>query len=143
MVNSISVSPRHTRDSEISCLNGDGAAPGGATEQGPDSGDEYRKAERFCQVVVGPCIERLGLVQVAILGGQHEDRGPVAFFSEFPADLIAVAAREHDVENDEIETALLGEPEAVGAVEGHLDSEPFRLQAAFDGRSDFPVVLDQ
>ena len=58
--------------------DGDRVTPAGAAQQGADPGDQDRERERLGEVVVGAGVERLGLVEVAVLGRQHQDRRPVA-----------------------------------------------------------------
>ena len=116
---------------------------GRSAEQGPDPGDEHRERERLGEVVVGAGVERLGLVEVAVLGREHQDRGPDAGGPEVGADLEAVAAGQHDVEHDQVEGALGGPPQAVEAVSGDLDAEALGFQAPLDGGGDLGVVLHQ
>src|SRR6266536_245879 len=120
-----------------------GIAAGGPAQQGPDPGDQHRKRERLGEVVVRAGVEGLGLVEVAILGGEHQDRRPVARLTQVGTDLVAVAAGQHDVQQQQVVGALGGQPQPVVNVIGNLDGEPFRLQAAHDGCGDLPVVLDQ
>ena len=113
-------------------MTGAGSRPVPAGEQRADPGHQDREREGLGQVVVGAGVECLRLVEVAVLGGEHQDRGPVPGLPEVRADLVAVAAREQDVEDDQVVAALGGQPEPVGAVESHLDGEPLGLEAAFD-----------
>jgi hypothetical protein len=71
-----------------------------ATAQGPQPGNQHRVRERFGQVIVGAGEQPLDLVPYAVLRGQHQDRGPVAFAAQRPAHLVTVRAWQHDVEND-------------------------------------------
>ena len=117
--------------------------PGRPSQQRPDPGDEHGEGERLGEVVVGAGVERLGLVEVAALGGEHQDRRPVAGLPQVGADQVAVAARQHDVEHDQVVAALGRHPQPVLAVEGDLDGVALGLEAPLDGRGDLLVVLDQ
>ena len=90
---------------------------------GAQPGHEHRERERLRQEVVGAGVERLGLVPLAVLGGEHEDRRPDALRAQRPADLVAVHARQQDVEDDRAVGALPGAPQAVEAVVHDLDVE--------------------
>jgi hypothetical protein len=79
-----------------------------------DPGHQHGEGERLAQVVVGAGVEPLRLVEVAVLGGEHEDRRPDAGPAQLGADPVAVAARQHDVEQDQVVAALAGPPEALG-----------------------------
>ena len=84
VVSAISWSPRHTRR----CRPGraadrrrrpaSGSRPVVRRSSARDPGEQDRERERFGQVVVGAAVERFGLVELARLGGEHEDRRPVA-----------------------------------------------------------------
>ena len=54
---------------------------------------EHDERERLRQEVVGAGVERLGLVVLAVLGGEHQDRRPDAFVAQRAAHLVAVHAR--------------------------------------------------
>ena len=109
---------------------GAGWPAGGAAHERPDAGDEHRERERLRQVVVGAGVERLGLIEVAVLGGEHQDRGPVVAGSQVGAHLVAVAAGQHQVEHDQVVGALGRHPQPVVAVVGDVAREALGLQAA-------------
>ena len=72
-----------------------------------DPGQQLAAVDRLGQEVVGPRLEGLDLLLVAA-GGDHHDRqerrGRVR--ADPPAHLVAVHARHHDVEQDEVDAAL-------------------------------------
>ena len=92
-----------------------------------DAAAELAHRERLGDVVVGAELEAEDLVDLLRLGGQHDDRHRAAR-PQAPADLEAVDARHHHVEDDEVE-GVLGE-----ALERLL---------AVDGRDDLVAVLPQ
>ncbi len=117
--------------------------PGGPPQEGRDARNQHREGERLGQVVIGPGVQRLGLVHVTVLGGEHQDGGPVAGIAQVGTDLVAVATRQHDVQDDQVEALLGGPPQAIQPVVGHIDGEPLGLEPALDGGRDLAVVLDQ
>jgi hypothetical protein len=92
--------------------------------------------------VVGPGVEGLDLVPLAILGGEHEDRCPVALLAQGGADPVAVDTGEQDVQHDRVERVLASHPQPVGAVVDHVDGESLRLQAVAQTRGQPLLVLD-
>ena len=84
---------------------------------------EHDERERLGEEVVGPGVERLGFVVLAVLGGEDEDRCPHAFVAQGAAHLVAVHAGEEHVEDDRVVRTLPRPPEAVGPVVGHVDVE--------------------
>ena len=72
-------------------------------EQRPDPRRQLAKAERFRDVVVRAELQPDDLVELRVLGREHDDRdarlGP-----DDPADLDARQLREHHVEQDEVRT---------------------------------------
>src|SRR6266545_1587678 len=105
-----------------------GSGLGPAPDQRPQPRDENGIREGLGEVVVRARVERLDLVPLAVLRGEHEDRRPDALAPQGAAHPVAVDARQHDVEHDGVVRVLAGQPQAVGAVVGHVDREPFGLQ---------------
>ena len=54
---------------------------------------------------VGAGVERFGFVEIAILRGEHQDRGPVLALAKGATDDESVCTRQHDVEHDEVDGA--------------------------------------
>jgi hypothetical protein len=116
--------------------------PPAPAQQRPDAGHEHDVGEGLRQEVVGPGVEGLGLVELAVLGREHDDRRPVAALPERGADLVAVHARQHDVEDDGVVVALVGPLQPVRAVVGDVDREALRLQPPLDATGEVPLVFD-
>ena len=114
----------------------------GAPEQRAQSGQQHDERERLGEVVVGAGVERLGVVVLAVLRRQHQDRCPVAAVAELLAHPVPVDAGQHDVEHDHVVRVLGGHPEPVGAGERHVDGEALGLQAAPHRPGDLLLVLD-
>ena len=115
--------------------------PPAPAQQRPDAGHQHDVGERLGQEVVGAGVEGLGLVELAVLGREHDDRRPVAPLPEGGADLVAVHARQHDVEDDRVVVALVGPLQPVRPVEGDVDGEALRLQTPLDSAGQVPLVF--
>src|SRR5580704_5567758 len=87
-------------------------------------------------------VEPVGLVILAVLGGQDEHRHPVLLGPQLRADLVAGQARQHDVEHHAVVAALAGHVQAGDAVAGDIDGEPRSLEAALDRGGQPPLVLN-
>ena len=59
--------------------------------------------ERLRQVVVGPELQAHDAIHHLPACGQHQDRRADAALAQRPADVEAVAARQHHVEQDDVE----------------------------------------
>src|SRR6266851_2349291 len=120
------------------------ALPGPAPQERSQPGHEDDVGEGLRQVVVGPGVQRLGLVELAVFGGQHEDGGPVALLTQRGADLVPVQTRQHDVEDDRVVGVLPGHPETVGARQGDVGREALGLQTLLEpGGEPLLVVHNQ
>src|SRR6266540_4318176 len=116
--------------------------PGAPAQQGPQPGEQHRVGERLGQVVIGAGVERLDLVPLAPLGGKHQDRRPDPFLPQRLADLVAVDAGQHDVEDDRVIGVFPGQPQPVVAVQGNVDGEPLRLEPIAEPGGEPLLVLD-
>ena len=120
--------PRRRIQSEVAGLEHGWPWLHPAAAQRPQPRDKDRVRERLGQVVVGSGVQPLDLVPHAVLCGQHQDRGPVAFAAQRPAHLIAIRTRQHDVENDGVEGVFTRHPDAIGAVVHDIDGETLGLK---------------
>ncbi len=95
----------------------DGRGPGAPPpQQGLHTGDEDDVREGLGEVVVGARVQALGLVVLAVLGGEHQDRYVVPGGAQGGADPVTVEAGQHDVEDDEVVDALAGPVQSLQAV---------------------------
>src|SRR5213075_3004236 len=78
----------------------------GATEDRADACDELLEAERLCQVVVSAERQAPHLVLRGVARGEEQDRNLVTATREPLRDLEAVEVREHDVEDQQVRTAI-------------------------------------
>src|SRR5256886_13835056 len=69
-------------------------------QQGLDAREQLAEPERLAQVVVGAELQAEDLVALHALGGQHQAGSGGTLLSPLLEQLVAVAARKHDVEND-------------------------------------------
>jgi len=58
-----------------------------------------------------------------IASGQKKNRRTAAFLAQASENLPAIQAREHHVENDEVEVQLLGEVQAIQAIAGDINDK--------------------
>ncbi len=98
--------------------------------------------ERLRQVVVGTAVEGTDLVRGAVPRGEHQDRRPDASLPQLLTDLEAADFGQHQVEDDGVVRLLAGEPQAIGAVERHVDGEAIGLQAVPQASRQPLFVLD-
>jgi two-component system, OmpR family, sensor histidine kinase VicK len=90
----------------------------GTAREGAHAGQQFFEIEGLGEVVVGAAVEGLDLVAHLATGGQHQDgegRAPGADASE---DRLPIHARQHDIQEDEVDVLVCGLDHAVGAVVG-------------------------
>ena len=76
-----------------------------AAQQRTGAGDQLARAERLDQIVVGAQLQADDAVLDLALGGEHDD-GHVGVVADGAADTLARDAREHEVEDDQVEVVL-------------------------------------
>src|SRR5438445_2078765 len=104
-------------------------------QQGLDAREQLAEPERLAQVVVGAELQAEDLVALHALGGQHQDGSGGTLLSHLLEQLVAVAARKHDVENDQVDVRLERHAQAGLAVLGdaHFVAVPAQVEAAPEG----------
>lgn len=112
-----------------------------AAEQGADPGDEDDVTEGLGQVVVGAGVQALGLVVLAVLGGQHEDRHLVSGGSQVRADAVAVHTGQHDVEDHQVVAALTRPVQPFEPVVHDIHGETLGGQSPGQGHREALLVL--
>ena len=113
-----------------------------ASGERPQPGEQLCVGEGLHQVVVGPGVEARDAVRDAVARGQHQDRRPDAVVAQAPADLEAVDARQHQVEDDRVVLGRARHPEGVLALGGDVRGHPLLPQALADQAGHLGLVLD-
>ncbi len=134
--------PRRRVERQVAGPQHDRPLRGAAAQQRPQPGDEHDERERLGEVVVGADVERVGLVVLAVLGGEHQHRHPAALGAQRLHDPVARLPGQHDVEHDRVVVAGARPGQAVQAVLAEVDGEALRAQPALQGRRERPLVLD-
>ena len=105
-------------------------------------GEQHDERERLGQVVVGAEVERVGLVVLAVLRRQHQDRHPVLGGAQLLDDPVAGQPRQHDVEDDRVVGGFLRHVQPVRAGVRDVDGEALVGQPALQRRREPDLVLD-
>ncbi len=110
--------------------------------QGADTGREFEEAEGLDQVVVSPHVQPTYTVADLVARGEHEDRSPDLGITQLPTELESVEPGQHDVEDDRPVWELLGHPQPVRTVVGHIDGVTLFLEAPLEQVRHPLVVFD-
>ena len=133
---------RHEIDLEIADAQaqrlGDPAAP----QQRADPRQHLLERERLDQIVVGAAVEAGHAILERVARRQHQHRRLVAALAQRSENLQAVAARQHEIEQDDVER--LGVQPEERAFAGVLDRDvvAFAVQPFPQGVGDLLFVLD-
>ncbi|KIX78571.1 hypothetical protein SF12_08360 [Streptomyces sp. MBRL 601] len=94
-----------------------------AAQHGADAGDQLARGEGLGDVVVGPYLQPDDLVDLAVLGGDHDHRH-VGAAAQLAADLGAGESGQHQVEQDQVGAVALElvEPLGPGGRDGDLEA---------------------
>ena len=113
-----------------------------AAGQRAQVGEQDRVGERLGQVVIRPAVQALGVVQVVIHRGEHQDRRPPARLAQPRGYLVAVQAGQHHVQDDDVVGVLGRLPQPVDAVASHVHDVALGRQPPRQGLGGVPLVLD-
>ena len=94
--------------------------PGGAADEGADTGQEFFQVKRFDEIVVGPFVEAFDAIINTVQGSKDQDRSLLRL-AKFLEHLPAVEAGEHEVENDGVVVPSTGFVEALMPGSGFID----------------------
>ena len=118
------------------------SVPSGPAQQGPDAGGELLGLERLGDVVVGARLEP-GHDVVAVGPGRHHDDRHVALAPQPPAQLEAVHAGQHDVDEHDVRRARRRASRAASSRAADIgDGIALVLEREPEGGADALVVLD-
>ena len=113
-----------------------------APQERPDPRRELRHRERLHHVVVGAEVEAAHPVFDRVARRQHQDRNRLFRRPQAAQHLVAVHARQADVQDHQVEVLLGGGQHGVLAALGDVDGMAFGLEDAGQARSERGVVLD-
>ena len=115
----------------------------GAAQRGLHPRAELAHRERLGDVVVRAELEAEDLVDLLGLGREHDDRHGLALGAQAPADLEAVHARQHHVEDDQVEDLLVEARERFSAVRRLHHFVPIALEREGKKCLDRLLVVDE
>src|SRR5687767_4229188 len=113
-----------------------------APQQRRNPGAQLANAERLGHVVVGAGLEAQHLLGFLRARRQHQDRRAYPAAPQLAADLEAVFARQHDVQQDRVERLGARAPQGFDAVLNHRDLIPLKGQIVFERQRDGRFVFD-
>ena len=111
-------------------------------QDGADARHQLARIEGLAQIVVGAELEADDAVDVVAACGQHEDRRVVAG-AERAQDIEAADARQHHIENQNLEIVGLELVERIAAVVHALDLEMFGAQVFAEHLTKLAIVIHQ
>ena len=119
----------------------DGHALLGPPEERPDPGRQLAQAERLGDVVVGAELQPDDLVELGVLGRQHDDRH-ARLGADDAADLDARQLREHQVQEDEVRSLGPEHGQGLAAVGRGDDPESVGLERVDERLAEGGLVVD-
>ena len=130
-------------DDEVADLQRARAAARDAAHERAQPRKQLAEVEGLGQVVVGADVEAADAVADLSARGEHEDRRPALALAQRAADLEAVAAGEHHVEDDGVVVPHRRLHQRGVAVADDVDGVALVAQPAPDGTRQLRVVLDE
>ncbi len=114
-----------------------------ASNHRTEASQKLSEIERLDQVVVGAAVKAGDPRIDGIPGGQHQDRDVGSRASNLLADLEAVEARQHDIQQDSVEVSDRGLIQRVASAPGEIDRVRLFAQALCQHLSRPRLILDQ
>ena len=105
------------------------------------AGDEFARAEGFCDIVVTADLQAQDAIDLVVAGGEKKDRN-VGGLSDFAADVQSVEFRHADIQNDQIRPVGGKARQCFLAVARLEDSHSGLLQCNTDDLADVQVVVN-
>jgi hypothetical protein len=112
-----------------------------AAKKCPHPRQELVVREWFDEIVVRTGVEAVDAIRDSVAGGEHQDRH-VRALAQASADLDAVQAWQHDVEDDEVRRSIARGDECSGSVGRDFDGVSFVRQRPPERRRQTSVVVD-
>src|SRR5581483_4350230 len=128
-------------EAQVADLEDGGTLDRSAPGERPKTRQELLEGERLRQVVVRSRVETADAVVDSVARRQHENRSPDAVVPQAAADLEAVRAREHDVEDDRVVRDGACHPERFLAAVGDVGGVALLAQAAAEQLAELLLVL--
>ncbi len=122
---------------------GRGRRAAGAAQQRAQPGEDLLDVEGLDHVVVGAGVQARDAVGGLHEGGEHEDGGPVALGAQHPADLEAVDARHHHVEDEHVRRVPVRLRQRLHTVRDRRHPVPLQRQRTLQGMTDGTVVFGE
>jgi len=114
---------------------------GAAADQRPHASQQLAERERLDEIVVGTHVQPLDPVGDRVARRQHQHWRPATARPQAAADLEAVDARQHHVEDDRVVVVLGGQVQPLVTVEGNVDRVALLLHPAPDRPGHLDLVL--
>src|SRR5215469_13521898 len=116
---------------------------GSSAQQDFDAGEEFGCLEWFGDVIVSTQLQPDHFVDGFVPDGEDQNRGSHPGGTDIPTDIKTTAAREHDVQDDEIKRVGGSLIEPFAAVCGSLDYVTFAAQAIAESGAQRFFIFDQ
>lgn len=120
----------------------EGFAVGAAAQDGLDAGEQFVDVEGFTQVIVRSEPEAKDLIGVEATGGQHDDRRADVVLAQPLADFQPAHARQHQIEDDHLQSRLVAEFEGSAAIAGEPDGVALRFEGLAQHLGQGLIVLN-
>lgn len=130
---------------EIEHQVGNLQALAGATRAAQDRLDariEFGQRERLDQIVVGTAAQTLQAIIERVAGSEHDHRHLAAGFAQAAAELVAIHAGQHDVEDDQVVMPGQRQMQSARPVARAIDDMTGGFEVVDDVGEDVRVVFD-
>jgi hypothetical protein len=134
--------PRHEIELEIGGFQPVHFRWAAAAQQRASPGEEFGQRKWFDEVVVCSEIQPKHAIVDGVTGGQNQDGGLDMALPEGLQDFEAAAARQHQVEDDEVEEFGVGSEKSVLTGRRHEDVVMLRLQGGGEDLREFSFVFN-
>ena len=133
---------RHEIDLQIADAQAERLGDPAPPQQRPDPREHLLERKRFDQVIVGPAVQAPHAILERIARGQNQHRCLVSPLAQRSEDLQAVAARQHEIEQDGVERFGVQTEKRTFARVLDRDVVAFTVESFPEGIGDLLFVLD-